>query len=216
MARSLNASLNDSGAFRLNSVYGQTNLRPVARSRSLPDRSIDYRYSLRRGADQLTRANEAWCAYFTRPSESFDMMAELNEESQQSQTITNIPRVRPELRLERRKGALSIAMRRDPKEAPINFRRTPGCEGAQTGQWLHLLRDRRGGDRSRSEMAFATTLRELSSPDGLDDQRSDSCLVEMLGKKKWYGSRDDADRRGDSKRSSRQSGRSEQTSRASR
>jgi len=88
-------------------------------------------------------------------------------------------------RPDRNANAISITTCRDD---PINLRRYPGCEGTQVGQWSHLLSDRRHGHKSRRQMMIDTTWREPpgdSSGGRVTDNRSDGCLVEMLGKKKW-------------------------------
>lgn len=145
--------------------------------------TVDWQLNLRDGYHGKPEVK--WRRHFSRPQQSFDMMAEncaaANEDYQNSH-ITPQDR-----RPDRRQGALSIETIRDD---PISFRRNPGCEGTQVGQWEHLITDRRYGHKARRQLGHETTLRsQPSDPNGarIEDTRSDGCLVEMLGKKKWTG-----------------------------
>merc|ERR1712054_410329 len=71
-----------------------------------------------------------------------------------------------------------------------NFRRNPGCEGTHVGQWEHLINDQRYGRKARRQLAHETTLRTHEGDTNgarIEDTRSDGCLVEMLGKKRFFG-----------------------------
>lgn len=145
--------------------------------------TIDWQVNLRDGSHQ--QPDKKWRRYYSRPQQSFDMMAEncaASNQEYQSSGITPQDR-----RPDRRKGAISIEMVRDD---PISFRRNPGCEGTQVGQWEHLIQDRRYGHKARRQLGHETTLRsDPSDPNGarIEDTRSNGCIVEMLGKKKWTG-----------------------------
>lgn len=146
---------------------------------------LDWQLNLRGGTHQ--RAEEKWRRNFTRPQQSFDMMAEnCSRNNEAYQTSNNTPQDR---RPDRRTGAIPCETIR---EDPISFKRWPGCEGAQVGQWRHLIEDRRYGHKSRRQIQMEVTMRE--HPDDtngarVNDQRNDGCIVEMLGKKRWYGNR---------------------------
>merc|ERR1740130_2096949 len=135
---------------------------------------------------ETVKANpDGWRRYYSRPQASFDMMRENcskdNEAYQRSMTTPQDRKPDP------RCGAISIATIRDE---PMNFRRNPGCEGTQAGQWEHLIHDRRYGHKARRQLGHETTLRSNpEDPNGarIEDTRSDGCIVEMLGKKKWIG-----------------------------
>jgi hypothetical protein len=56
------------------------------------------------------------------------------------------------------------------------------------GQWQHLIEDTSKGYKSKRHLQAETTLREYpNDPNGakIVDNRSEGCIVEMLGKKKW-------------------------------
>lgn len=180
--------------------YAQTNgmVRSLTRVSGSQAHGIDWQLNLRDGQHQKpfytgeskkeekdNEKPESWRRYFTRPQKSFDLMAEnCNKDNAEYQTSKITPQDR---RPDRRTGAISIEMVRDD---PINFRRNPGCEGTQAGQWEHLIHDRRYGHKARKQLAHETTLRsQPEDPNGarIEDTRSDGCIVEMLGKKKWTG-----------------------------
>jgi len=142
---------------------------------------LDWQMNLRDGHHQ--KPDDKWKRHFTRPQVSFDMMKENHATDEYKNTHVTPQDRRPD----RTMGAIPVATIRDD---PINFKRWSGCEGTQVGQWEHLLEDRRYGHKSRRQMAFDTSLRyQPHDPNGakLDDARSNGCIVEMLGKKKWYG-----------------------------
>lgn len=146
--------------------------------------TIDWQLNLRGGL----HGNEfqtTWRRHHARPQQSFDMMKEncsADNEAYQKSQITPQDR-----RPDRRSGAISIATIRDD---PISFKRWAGCEGTQVGQWLHLIEDHSKGYKTRRQVQFETTMREKpGDPNGarICDNRSDGCIVEMLGKKRWVG-----------------------------
>lgn len=145
--------------------------------------TVDWQCNLRDSHHK--KPDDKWRRYFTRPQASFDMMQEnCKADNQEYQTSKITPQDR---RPDRRTGAISIATIRDD---PMNFRRNAGCEGTQAGQWEHLIHDRRYGHKARTQLARETTLRSNpEDPNGarIEDTRSDGCIVEMLGKKKWIG-----------------------------
>lgn len=135
-----------------------------------------------RGSLHATEHKElGWKRHYARSHQSFDMMKEnCTSPSYQMSHITPQDR-----RSDPSSSALPIATIRDD---PISFRRWPGCEGTQAGQWGHLIADKRYGHKSRRQVQYEVTLRENSSdPNGarIQDNRSDGCIVEMMGKKSW-------------------------------
>jgi len=158
-------------------------LQKLGRVSSGAAHTIDWQLNLRDGYHQ--QPDQHWRRHFTRSQPSFDIMQENcspdNEEYRNSH-ITPQDR-----RIDRRSGALPTETIRDD---PISFKRSPGCEGTQVGQWEHLLQDRRYGHKARRQLGHETTLREHKKDEEIggskiEDTRSDGCLVEMLGKKKW-------------------------------
>lgn len=87
-------------------------------------------------------------------------------------------------RLDRRtSGLFSVPIR----DEPMIWRRS--CEGLNLGQWGHLVADSRYGNKSRLQLQQETTLRDCPSDTRharITDNRSDACIVEMMGKKKWH------------------------------
>lgn len=84
-----------------------------------------------------------------------------------------------------RSSAMSVESIRDN---PENLERCPGCEGTDVGQWRHLIQDRSRGTVPRAALQSMTMLRcspHDTSGARITDHRSNACLVEMLGKKKW-------------------------------
>lgn len=142
-----------------------------------PD-ELDWIMQLRSGM-HAEDPSAKWRRFHTRPQQSFDMMAEncskTNEEYQRSH-ITPQDR-----RIDRRTGAISIS---NIREDPMNFHRWEGCEGSNMNLWRHLTDDHRRGYKLRRAIQAETTMR---GGRGIDDVRTDGCLVEMLGKKKWNG-----------------------------
>lgn len=156
--------------------------------------TINWQLNLRDG--HHAQPDQQWRRYFTRSQVSFDMAKEncgpdnkdyhnINEEDLHRSRITPQDR-----RPDRNSGAVLVAnLRADP----ISFRRWPGCEGTDVGQWRHLIEDRQRGHKSKRSLAHETTLRETPGDQSgarICDNRSQGCLVEMLGKKKWQGATD--------------------------
>lgn len=158
-------------------------LQSLTRVSSGQAHQIDWQCNLRDGYHGKT--DTGWRRHFTRSQQSFDMMAEnCAKDNEEYQKAHITPQDR---RPDRRSGALSIETIRDD---PISFRRNPGCEGTQAGQWEHLITCRRYGHKARKQLAHETTLREHKDDSNgarIEDTRSDGCIVEMLGKKKWTG-----------------------------
>jgi len=145
--------------------------------------SIDWQLNLRGGLHRNGNEFAKWKRHFARPQVSFDMMKEncslTNEEYQNTQVTPQ------DRRPDRMTGAIPVATMRDD---PISFRKWPGCEGSQASQWRHLIECRRYGHKGRRQLQFETTLRENSTDKNgarIMDTRSDGCIMEMLGKKKW-------------------------------
>lgn len=144
--------------------------------------AVDWQLNLRGGVGR--KPEDGWRRYFQRPASSFDVRRDKGgaaSETYRSSSVT------PEERKpDRHRGAVKVAGLR---EDPINLQREAGCEGTEVGQWLHLLRDTSSGTKARSQLIFETTLRELPGDDSgtrITDNRTNGCIVEMLGKKKWH------------------------------
>jgi len=75
------------------------------------------------------------------------------------------------------------------RDTALKMDRWPGCEGTAGNTWEHLINDRSHGHKSRNQIRWETTLRESETMKELgsriSDNRSDGCVAEMLGKKKW-------------------------------
>jgi len=170
--------------------YADTNhmCRNLTRTSSGTAQTVDWQLNLRDSYHK--KPDDQWRRYFTRPQQSFDLMAENCSKSHEKyQTSPTTPQDIHSIRQDRRTGAISIETIRDD---PISFKRNPGCEGTQVGQWEHLITDRRYGHKARKQLAHETTLRsQVEDPNGarIEDTRSDGCIVEMLGKKKWFDSK---------------------------
>lgn len=149
---------------------------------------VDWMLNLRNGLHGSEHKPETstWRRYFTRPQVSFDMTKE-NCSSGNSEFVKS--KITPQdRRPDRNSGAISIGTIRDD---PISFRRWPGCEGTNVGQWRHLIEDTSKGRKSKRHLQAETTMRQdptLQNCAQITDVRSDGCLVEMLGKKKWNDS----------------------------
>jgi|Transcript_83489 hypothetical protein len=146
--------------------------------------TIDWQLNLRGGCHGLP--DHQWRRHHTRSQPSFDMMKENCSRDNEEYRYSHITPQNP-YKFDRSAGALPIETVRDD---PINFKRSPGCEGTQVGQWEHLISHRRYGHKSRRQLGHETTLREHKKDEALggtriEDTRSDGCIVEMLGKKKW-------------------------------
>jgi hypothetical protein len=148
--------------------------------------SINWQLNLRDGLHGHEFAS-SWKRHYARPQQSFDMTKEncsADNEAYQKSQITPQDR-----RPDRRSGAISIATIRDD---PVSFRRWPGCEGTQVGAWRHLIEDTKRGQKVRRCIQAEVTLRENPQDRNgarIYDNRSDGCIVEMLGKKRWTGSK---------------------------
>lgn len=144
---------------------------------------VDFQLNLRDGYHG--KPETKWRRFFTRPQATFDLMKEncsKDNEAYQKSHITPQDR-----RMDKWSGAISIGTIRDE---PLHFKRQQGCEGGLTSQWRHLLEDRRHGHKARKQMSADTDLRyekDWNHGAKICDNRSDGCIVEMLGKKKWVG-----------------------------
>lgn len=146
--------------------------------------TIDWQLNLRGGLHGK-EFDTKWRRHHARPQQSFDMMQE--NCSADNEVYLNSQITPQDRRPDRRSGAISIATIRDD---PISFRRWAGCEGTQVGQWIHLIEDHSRGHKTRRQIQHETTMRE--DPNDVSgaricDNRSDGCIVEMMGKKKWVG-----------------------------
>jgi hypothetical protein len=149
---------------------------------------VDWQLQLRDGLHAAEcNSTSKWKRHFARPQVSFDMMKEnCSPENAEYQKSMITPQDR---RPDRRTGAIAIATLRDD---PISFKRWEGCEGTEVGQWRHLIEDISRGHKVRRHLQAETTLREdPADPNGarISDNRSQGCVVEMLGKKRWSGHR---------------------------
>lgn len=153
--------------------------------------SIDWQLNLRDGYHQ--KPDFEWRRYFTRPQVSFDRMkktcaanlAPCDREGADNALYNESGITPQDRRMDRAASALPIETISDD---PISFKRWAGCEGTQVGQWRHMINDRRFGHKSRRTIQQETTLREYPGDTAgarICDNRSDGCIVEMLGKKKW-------------------------------
>lgn len=144
--------------------------------------NIDWQLNLRGGLHQA-EFNTSWKRHYARPQQSFDMMKEncaADNDAYQKSNITPQDR-----RMDRSATSINIATIRDD---PISFRRWAGCEGTQVGQWRHLIEDTSRGYKSRRALQHETTYREKTGDSHgarVTDNRSEGCIVEMLGKKQW-------------------------------
>lgn len=161
--------------------------------------SIDWQMNLRNGYHQ--KPDVQWRRYFTRSQKSFDMARENCNPVDDHGKPRDLPefnksQITPQdRRFDPNTGAISIGTIRDN---PISFKRWPGCEGSNGGTWRHLIEDRQRGHKAKRVIEWESTLREpckkefykLAEEDHrgsrLQDNRSDGCIVEMLGKKKWH------------------------------
>jgi len=160
--------------------------------------SIDWQLGLR-GSDhhkscKADSAPAGWRRHFARPAQSFDGLRERKEDPHLQELYRSSQGTPVDRRPDRNKAAIGIASIR---EVPDSFDREPGCEGAQVGQWEFMIKEK---SRQRSSIMHQTTLRDPAIPEAkrkakensvvpLGDNRSDVCIMEMMGKKKWYSSR---------------------------
>lgn len=125
-----------------------------------------------------------WRRHFTRPFQTFDhLKSNLADDAFRRAYVNSecTPSAGRRWRPDRQKGHWGGIL---PRDDDANFTRSPGCEGAQAGLWLHLLQAR----HERAQLAHETTLREACGDESgarVNDNRSEGCIVEMLGKKNW-------------------------------
>ena len=94
----------------------------------------------------------------------------------------------PATKWERNQTSLPIATIRD---IPLQQVRWPGCEGTALNTWEHMVADKVHGHKSRNNIRWEVTLREHKGylenlGSRISDNRSEGCVTEMLGKKKWH------------------------------
>lgn len=127
----------------------------------------------------LPQAREGWRRYFTRKQASFDAIARnCTPENEAYKRRLGTPF---DHSFDRNIGAIKCATIRD---APLSFERAKGCEGAQAGQWRHIFQAKPAA--TRPQLKHLTSLREMPGQHPgmtISDNRSDTCWVEMLGKK---------------------------------
>lgn len=144
--------------------------------------TVDWQLSLR-GNDHAN-PNNSWRRHFTRPVGTFDALHASRQDEVYREQYEKLPGT-PHYPCGDDRMVKFVV--RDDRP---NWRRAKGCEGAQSGQWLDLLKDNERGTKNRSQMHFETSLREVPGDQHgarLSDNRCEGCIVEMMGKKKWAG-----------------------------
>jgi hypothetical protein len=148
--------------------------------------ALDWHLNLRNGLHEEEIKETRWKRHCIKPHQSFDFMHKhVSGDSADYRSTHTTPLDR---KPDRSNGALPIMTIRDD---PISFKRWPGCEGTNVGQWRHLIEDRSRGRKTRRAIQAETTMRTGRVSDkfhAVTENRSDSCLVDMLGKKRWHGS----------------------------
>eukprot|EP00435_Cladocopium_sp_Y103_P060341 s945_g22.t1 len=141
--------------------------------------TVDWQLNLRGGAGR--KPEEGWRRYFTRKQASFDAIARnCTPENEAYKRRLGTPF---DHSFDRNLGAIKCATIRD---VPLSFERAKGCEGAQAGQWRHIFQAKPAA--TRPQLKHLTSLREMPGQHPgmtISDNRSDTCWVEMLGKKRW-------------------------------
>jgi len=146
---------------------------------------FDKNWHLSLRSKDVHKPANGWRRHFTRGFQTFDhLKAHLadkgfREEYENGETTPRAAMSSPD----RMKGSWGGILTRDDD---ANFVRAAGCEGAHAGLWRHLLES----GKNRSQLAHHTTLREAygdQSGARVNDNRTDGCIVEMMGKKKWCG-----------------------------
>ncbi|KAF4665219.1 hypothetical protein FOL47_004699 [Perkinsus chesapeaki] len=113
-----------------------------------------------------------WQRYHQRAAASFDRIKEnmsRDDPRSRMQETTLIDRVP-----DRRVGGLLIRHIRE--DLPYDSLRYPGCEGTVLQNWRHLIHP----GKTRTLLRHETTLR------GFPDNRSNECVSEFIGKKRWH------------------------------
>jgi hypothetical protein len=146
---------------------------------------LDWHMNLRNGLHEEEFKKTLWKRHCTKPHQSFDMMNEYcsRTSSEYLKAHTTPLNRRPD----RASSALPTVTIRDDK---ISLKRWEGCEGTNVGQWRHLVEDRSRGAKTRKAIQAEVTMRKGRPTEkfhAITDNRSDACLVEMLGKKRWHG-----------------------------
>mmetsp|Transcript_103421 Transcript_103421/g.267493 ORF Transcript_103421/g.267493 Transcript_103421/m.267493 type:complete len:338 (-) Transcript_103421:83-1096(-) len=147
---------------------------------------VDWQLNLRGGMHAAQHTDSKWKRHHARSQVSFDMLRENTSKNEDYQNSHTTPHDR---RPDRSNSALPIATIRDD---PISFRRWEGCEGTNVGQWRHLIEDRKRGAKVRRVLQSECTMREHKGDTNaarIRDNRSEGCIIEMLGKKRWHDSK---------------------------
>lgn len=147
--------------------------------------NVGWTLNLRGGLQN--KPDKQWKRYFTKPHKSFDMAKETLKSDEYRDMNTSV-RLAANQKFERNQNALPIETIRDQ---PIVFYRWPGCEGTALNTWHDLANDKKHGHKSRMNIKWETTLREKEGylenlGSRLTDNRSEGCVTEMLGKKRWH------------------------------
>jgi len=163
---------------RIGDPVQTTNIRPQCKEQ------VCWQMNLRNSAPtEMGRFdNKPWRRFHTKGYVSFDRMGEnIKQEIYAGDGPTpEHKHITPQdRRPDRSNSALPIATLRDGSDYCIEGVRTkmryPGCEGTALQNWRHLIHP----GKVRDMIKFECTLHEMP------DNRSDACLVDMLGKKKW-------------------------------
>jgi len=129
--------------------------------------------------------DKKWKRYCQRPHQSFDMAKEnFNNDNYKNQNNSPILK-----QYERNQSSLPMATLRD---TPLKLDIWPGCEGTALNTWEALVSDKKHGHKSRDSIKWETTLREKEGylknlGSRLQNNRSEGCISEFLGKKKGPG-----------------------------
>ncbi|KAF4675419.1 hypothetical protein FOL46_001713 [Perkinsus olseni] len=149
-------------------------VRSFAANRIVEKDSVHWQVNLRSDAAGA-QGGPRWRRYHQRSAVSFDRIKEnaaREDPRNKLQETTPIDRAP-----DRRMGALPIRYIRE--DLPYDSVRYPGCEGTGLQNWRHLIH--RG--KTRTMLRHETTLR------GYPDSRSDECISDFLGKKRWHFAR---------------------------
>ncbi|KAF4732896.1 hypothetical protein FOZ63_030105, partial [Perkinsus olseni] len=149
-------------------------VRSFAANRFVEKDSVHWQVNLRSDAAGA-QEGPRWRRYHQRSAVSFDRIKEnaaREDPRNKLQETTPIDRAP-----DRRMGALPIRYIRE--DLPYDSVRYPGCEGTGLQNWRHLIH--RG--KTRTMLRHETTLR------GYPDNRSNECISDFLGKKRWHFAR---------------------------
>lgn len=145
---------------------------------------LDWHLNLRNGLHVEETKECRWKKHCFKPHQSFDMMNTYC--SRDAYDYKNSHTTPLNRRYDRSNTALPMMTIRDDK---ISFKRWEGCEGSNANTWRHLIEDTSRGRKTRGAIKAEVTMRKGRVSDKfhpITDNRSEACLVEMLGKKKWH------------------------------